>query len=91
VKLTRVKPPSGDRGDRFPAEILGDAFGDALNPADHCSFGSGIEVTNFKVVDDGKISFKLSILINAVLGRRDVTVTNSAGKPETLYGGFIVT
>jgi len=53
--LDRVAPSVGDPGDRFTTVLGGDVFSHVTE----VSFGSGIQVEFFNIVDDGTIEAKI--------------------------------
>ena len=83
--LQRVAPIAGDPEDRFTALLGGDVFSHVTE----VSFGSGIKVEFFAIVDDGNIEAKIRIDRDAMPGPRDVTLTDASG-PGTLPAGFHV-
>ena len=84
--VDRVSPNAGDPGDRFTTLLGGDDFSHATQ----VSFGTGIQVEFFNIVDDGTIEAKIQIEAKATSGLRDVMVTDPSGPGTPLLGGFRV-
>jgi hypothetical protein len=82
--LESVSPNAGDPGDRFTATLGGDVFSHATQ----VSFGAGIQVEFFAIVDDGTIEAKIQIEKEATPGARDVAVADLSGVGKPLLGGF---
>ena len=76
--VNSVNPNSGDSGDRFTVEILGDVFSHVTK----VSFGSEIEVDSFTIIDDGTIRAKIIIANHATPGKREVVLTDPTGGSE---------
>jgi hypothetical protein len=84
--LDRVAPSAGDPGDRFTTVLGGDVFSHVTE----VSFGSGIQIEFFNIVDDGTIEAKIQIERDAVPGTRDVILTDPSGSGNPLVAGFRV-
>ncbi len=80
-----VSPTEADQGQTTSVTVTGaDLYG-----VTEVSFGPGITVNSFTVDNATQITASISISGAAVLGARDVSVTNAAGT-GTLTGGFTV-
>jgi hypothetical protein len=85
--LTTVVPNSGAQGNTsLPVVLTGTGF--LVNPV--CSFGAGIEVNSCTFVSATEIDANVDVLAGAVVGVRDVTVTNTDTQSATLASGFSV-
>jgi len=59
-------------------------------PSPTCSFGSGVTVNSCTYNSSVQITANINIPSNAVVGSRNVTVTNTDGQNSTLTNGFTV-
>lgn len=85
VEVYSVTPDSAKQNDTVTFGIVGLSFTGATD----VSFGLGVTTDSFTVIDDTHISGTISILWNATLGARDVSVTSPMGT-GTKTGGFTV-
>jgi hypothetical protein len=85
--LTTATPNSGSQGQVNLTVNLGGA--NFLNGAT-CSFGAGITVSSCTFVSSSQLTAKITVLYNAALGGRNLTVTNPDGQFASLANGFSV-
>jgi len=85
--VSSVTPNSGDQGQLITLVINGNNFQDQSG----CSFGPGTVVSSCVLNSRTQLTATVSIQPTAVVGPRDVTVTNPDGQGGTLAGGFSVT
>jgi parallel beta-helix repeat protein len=83
--VTSVDPNHGYRGQTLDVTVTGSKF----TGASSLSFGLGIAVNSFTLVDPGQIIANITVSANAKSGWRNVSVTTSGGM-GTLQKGFIV-
>ena len=86
--LSTSTPSSGSQGQTNLSVNLGGT--NFLNGAT-CAFGSGITVSSCTFVSATLLTAKITILYNASIGSRSITVTNPDGQSATLVNGFNVT
>ena len=84
---TSVSPNSGSQGQVMSVVIKGNNF----QGQSACSFGAGTIVNSCVLNSPAQLTASVSIGPTAVVGPRDVTVTNPDGQGGTLIGGFSVT
>ena len=85
--LTTATPNSGSQGQvNLTVNLAGANF---LNGAT-CSFGAGITVSSCTFVSSSQLTAKITVLYNAALGGRNLTVTNPDGQFANLANGFSV-
>jgi Subtilase family len=85
--ISSVAPTQGAGGSSVPVTITGTGF---TAGATVSISGTGVTPSNVTVGSATQITATLTIAGGAVLGARDVTVTNSGGGSGTLTGGFTV-
>jgi hypothetical protein len=81
-----VMATNGRQGDDVTVTISGSN----LSSATAVDFGSGITVSDFRVVSDSEMTAKIAIGSEAEPGARDISVTTPWGT-ATIPGGFVVT
>ncbi|HYT94788.1 MAG TPA: S8 family serine peptidase, partial [Gemmataceae bacterium] len=86
VTVSSVAPTQGAAGATVPVTVNGSGFAAGAT----LSVGAGITVSSVSVGSATQLTATLTIATGAVLGARDVTVTNSGGGSATLTGGFTV-
>ena len=85
--LSAVSPNVGAQGkSNLSVTLTGSNF--LSSPS--CSFGSGITVNSCTYNSSTQITANINILGSAVVGSRNVTLTNSDGQNSTLTNGFTV-
>jgi hypothetical protein len=85
--LSAVSPNVGGQGkSNLSVTLSGSNF--LSSPT--CSFGSGITVNSCTYNSSMQITANINILASAVVGSRNVTVTNTDGQNSTLTNGFTV-
>ena len=85
--LSAVSPTVGGQGKSNLSVTLS---GSNFLPSPTCSFGSGITVNSCTYNSSTQITANINILSSAVIGSRNVTVTNTDGQNSTLTNGFTV-
>jgi hypothetical protein len=85
--LSAVSPTVGGQGKSNLSVTL---TGSNFLPSPTCSFGSGITVNSCTYNSSTQITANINILSSAVIGSRNVTVTNTDGQNSTLTNGFAV-
>jgi hypothetical protein len=87
--LSTITPNNGRQGESVNVQLIGTNFGTLFTSV---SFGSDITVTNITVPSSTTINVTLNIGNNAVLGQRNVTVTNAGpgGGVAAINNGFTV-
>ncbi len=83
--ISSINPSWGLRGQTYSVTVWGSYFQDASV----VSFGPGITVNSFSVVNSGRISASITIEVAAAAGTRDVSVTTPGGT-ATLTDSFVV-
>ncbi len=83
--VTSATPNQGDQGETLSVAIAGAGF----TGATAVDFGAGIAVNGFTVDSDTQVTADITIDAAAILGARDVSVTNIDGT-GTLISGFTV-
>ncbi len=86
--LTSVNPTSGGQGQNLNGVAL---TGSKFQSGATCAFGAGITVNSCTFNSATQLTASISIGATAVLGSRNVTVTNPDGQSGTLSNGFTVT
>jgi hypothetical protein len=85
--LSAVSPNVGAQGkSNLSVTLTGSNF--LSSPT--CSFGSGITVNSCTYNSSTQITANINILSSAIVGSRNVTVTNTDGQNSTLTNGFTV-
>jgi hypothetical protein len=84
--LSTVSPNVGGQGSNLNVTLSGNSF----QSSPTCSFGSGITVNSCAYNSPNQITANINILGAAVVGSRNVTVTNTDGQSSTLTNGFTV-
>ena len=85
--LSTVSPNVGAQGkSNLSVTLTGSNF--LASPT--CSFGSGITVNSCTYNSSAQITANINILGSAIVGSRNVTVTNTDGQSSTLTNGFTV-
>src|ERR1700681_4752901 len=85
--LSTVSPNVGAQGkSNLSVTLTGSNF--LASPT--CSFGSGITVNSCTYNSPTQITANINILGSAIVGSRNVTVTNTDGQSSTLTNGFTV-
>ena len=85
--LSAVSPNVGGQGKSNLSVTL---TGSNFLPSPTCSFGAGTTVNSCTYNSSTQITANINILSSAVLGARNVTVTNTDGQNSTLTNGFTV-
>jgi uncharacterized protein YjbI with pentapeptide repeats len=85
--VTSVNPATGNQGATLTVVTL---TGTNFTNTTKVSFGGGINVTGFTVVNDTQITADITIANHAFVGTRFVTVVNESGH-GTMSAGFSVT
>ena len=85
--VTGIAPGSGVQGTAVPVTVSGTNFQSGAT----LSVGAGVTVTGVTVPSATQLLATLTLAVDAVVGPRDVTVTNPGGSGVTLVGGFAVT
>jgi len=85
-EITSVTPTSGQRGQTLDEVVIA---GKSLTYTSTMTFGDGVTVDSFSVVDPTQITASITIDSDAELGPRDVVVTSPSGT-ATLEDGFTV-
>jgi hypothetical protein len=86
--LTSVDPTSGGQGQNLTSVIL---TGSNFQSGATCSFGAGITVNSCAFNSATQLTASITISSTAIVGSRNVTVTNSDNQSSTLPNGFTVT
>lgn len=84
--VTEVSPNTGNQGQTYSVTVTGTNFGGATK----VSFGGGINVTGFNIVNPTEIQANIVIANHAFVGTRFVTVVDASGH-GTMSPGFSVT
>jgi hypothetical protein len=87
--LTVCNPDSGFQGSSIRVLVSGGGFTGPV-PAPTASFGSGVTVTGVDYMLSTLLQVHLTIDVLAPVGPKDVIITNSDGRADTLFGGFTV-
>ena len=82
-----IAPGSGVQGTAVPVTVSGTNFQSGAT----LSVGAGVTVTGVTVSSTTQLLATLTLAVDAVVGPRDVTVTNPGGVAASLPGGFAVT
>jgi hypothetical protein len=85
--LSAVSPTVGGQGTSNLSVTLS---GSNFLPSPTCGFGSGITVNSCTQNSSTQITANINILSSAVIGSRNVTVTNTDGQSSTLNNSFTV-
>ncbi len=85
--ISGISPAKGVKGTNFAVNIAGSGFKAGLT----VSFGSNITVDSLTVISPNLLHMYLKIDSLAVIGYRDVTITNVNGTTGTATGAFEVT
>ena len=86
--LSTSVPNSGSQGQSNISVNLGGT--NFVNGAT-CAFGAGISVSSCAFVSSTQLTATITVLYNASVGSRNITVTNPDGQFATLVNGFSVT
>ncbi|RKZ35090.1 hypothetical protein DRQ33_00570 [bacterium] len=81
-----ISPNTGSQGENITITIFGSGFVDTPT----ADFGTGISITGVTFFTPALINVDISISPSALLGPRDVIVTNPSGDADTLLDGFTV-
>jgi hypothetical protein len=85
--VSAASPNAGPQGQtNLRVNLTGTNF--QTNPT--CSFGNGITINSCVYNSATQVTANISILGSAVVGKRDIIVTNSDGQNGTLAGGFSI-
>ncbi len=89
ITLTNATPNTGNRLQTLDVVLTGSNF---VNGSTSVNFGNDIAVNSTTVNSSTQLTANITIAANAVLGTRDVTVTNPppGGGSATLNAGFTV-
>ncbi len=85
--LSAVSPTVGGQG---TSNLNVTLSGSNFLPSPTCGFGSGITVNSCTQNSSTQITANINILSSAVIGSRNVTVTNTDGQSSTLNNSFTV-
>jgi hypothetical protein len=85
--LSALSPNAGAQG---KSNLTVTLTGSNFLPSPTCSFGSGVTVNSCTYNSSVQITANINIPSNAVVGPRNVTVTNTDGQNSTLTNGFTV-
>src|SRR6185437_15192671 len=85
--LTSLNPTSGGQGQNLTVTLTGSNFRGAAT----CMFGAGITVNSCAFNSATQLTANITIGATAILGARNVTVTNPDTQSSTLSNGFSVT
>jgi hypothetical protein len=87
--ITGVSPATGSRGENGVVTITGTSFSVGSTTVD---FGAGITVSSATVTSPTQVTANLAVAAGAVLGARNVVVTNAppGGGSATLVNGYLV-
>jgi phosphoribosylcarboxyaminoimidazole (NCAIR) mutase len=83
--ISSISPDRGYQGETLDITLTGSNF----TGASEVQFGTGISVNSFTVVSSSRIDASITIMADALVGTRDISVTTPGGS-YTLPDGFTV-
>jgi hypothetical protein len=86
--LSTSVPSSGSQGQSNISVNLG---GTNFVNGTTCDFGAGINISSCSFVSSTQLTANITVLYNASVGSRNITVVNPDGQSATLVNGFSVT